>query len=804
MLDDRLIGEASDVADRRPATTASTSEGIRLLDRIGRMFATAPGASPGSEHESLFVWGTLEVRCLLGAGSFGEVYQAWDPALQRDVALKLRSSETGALRWLDEARNLARVRHPHVLTVHGADVLDGRAGIWTERVIGRTLEEELDASGPFAEAEALRIGRDIASALDAVHAAGLIHGDVKTSNIMLEDGESPRRAVLVDFGSADELPDQDEIPAYVAGTPLTMAPEVLNGKPVSPAADVYGLGATIFRLLTRRYPVEAASIDELRRAHGSSPPARVRELAPQVSSRLARAVERALEPDPAARWPTAKSFARALDDIADPTRRIRARATAIGAGVAGLAAVAFIAFLLLRPGAGPISRGRLARPLDAGAFTAAWRHAGPETDSGWGYVTAVVDMDHDGFGDIVAVDPYWKGSDGARRGRALVFRGSAQGPAQTPAWTFAGDEPGALLGYQVANAGDTDGDGFDELLISQEAKESGQMLPRVRLFKLDASSRTLVPAWSYTAEIRDAGLGRGMGSAGDVNGDGFGDVLIAENNAPDLQLGEGRVMLFLGSRDGLGSTPVWSVRGGQSGAWMGTYMRQPGDVNGDGFDDVIVAAMAWDGTNKNDCGRAYVYLGSATGPAAHPVFTVEGAGANSSLGHTIGSAGDVNHDGYADVLINEPKYSDDRYPERGRILLFLGGAKGPSTAPDWQMVGPMSYARYGSSFSALGDIDGDDFDDIVVSSVQYSEGKRTNVGMIEVFRGCRQGLETKPLWRAIGDAPDCHLGLVVTAGDVNGDGAADIVAGAPLWGDSVADRGLLLAYLHAFRTRPSK
>jgi hypothetical protein len=125
--------------------------------------------------------------------------------------------------------------------------------------------------------------------------------------------------------------------------------------------------------------------------------------------------------------------------------------------------------------------------------------------------------------------------------------------------------------------------------------------------------------------------------------------------------------------------------------------------------------------------------GEATGPAANPVLTVEGAGANSSLGHTVGSAGDVNHDGYADVLINEPKYSDDRYPERGRILLFLGGAKGPSTAPDWQMVGPMSYARYGFSFSALGDIDGDGFDDIVVSSVQYSEGKRTNVGMIEVF-----------------------------------------------------------------------
>jgi hypothetical protein len=804
MLDDRLIDEASGVADRRPATTASTSEGIRLLDRIGRMFASAPGAAPDSGHETLFVWGTLEVRRLLGAGSFGEVYQAWDPALRRDVALKLRNSETGALRWLDEARNLARVRHPHVLTVHGADVLGGRAGIWTERVIGRTLEEELEASGPFAEAEALRIGRDIAAALDAVHAAGLIHGDVKTSNIMLEEGDAPRRSVLVDFGSADHLPDAGEIPAYVAGTPLTMAPEVLDGKPASPAADVYGLGATIFRLLTGRYPVEATSIDELRRAHRSETRARVRDFAPQVSSRFARAVERALEPDPAARWPTAKSFARVLDDSADPTRRIRMRAAAIGAGVAVLAAVVFIAFLVLRPGAGPISRGRLARPLDTGAFVQVWRHPGPETSSAFGYVTALVDLDHDGFSDIVAAEPNWRGSDGAYRGRVLVFRGSAQGPAQTPAWTFAGDEPDAQCGYQVANAGDTDGNKIDELLISQEARDPGQMLPRVRLFKLDASTRTLVPVWSYAGAVRDAGTGRGMSSAGDVNGDGFGDVVISEYNAPDLKPGEGRVLLFMGSPHGLDSTPAWSVRGEQEGACMGTYMRRLGDVNGDGFDDVIVAAQSWDGPNKPDCGRAMVYLGSVNGPAANPVLTVEGALTNSFFGNTAGGAGDVNHDGYADVLISEPRYTDDRYPERGRILLFLGGAKGPSKTPDWQMLGPVSYAHYGTSFDALGDIDGDGFDDIVVSSEQYSEGKRTHIGMIEVFRGSRQGLETKPLWRALGDTPDCHFGLIVAAADVNGDGVVDIVAGAPLWGDSVPESGLLVAYLHRLRNVSSK
>src|SRR5262249_46921184 len=160
--DDRLIDEASAIADRRPAATTSSSRAIRIIDHLARLFGTP--ASHKTEHgtDALFLWGSLEVRRLIGAGSFGEVYEAWDPTLQREVALKLRGTEAGALRWLDEARNLARVRHPHVVTVHGADVLDGRAGIWTERLVGHTLEEELRANGPFTETEVLRIGRDMA------------------------------------------------------------------------------------------------------------------------------------------------------------------------------------------------------------------------------------------------------------------------------------------------------------------------------------------------------------------------------------------------------------------------------------------------------------------------------------------------------------------------------------------------------------------------------------------------------------------------------------------------------------------
>src|SRR5262249_11140650 len=157
-----------------------------------------------------FRWGPLEVRHRIGSGSFGEVFVARDPRLQREVALKLRRA--GALerskRWLDEARRLARVRHPNVVTVYGADQHDGRGGLWMELVHGRTLEERLRHEGPLGAREGALIGAELCAALAAVHGQGLVHGDVKTHNVMREGAPGASRdagrIVLMDFGSAHE------------------------------------------------------------------------------------------------------------------------------------------------------------------------------------------------------------------------------------------------------------------------------------------------------------------------------------------------------------------------------------------------------------------------------------------------------------------------------------------------------------------------------------------------------------------------------------------------------------------------
>src|SRR5262249_52384767 len=148
------------------------------------------------------------------------------------------------------------------------------AGIWTELVRGRTLEEELAERGPLPVEEALRIARDIAAALDAVHRGGIVHGDVSLRNLMLETGDEPapeparaRRTILMDFGSALDRGEAGDPGVAISATPLSAAPELLEGGASGPAADLYSLGAALFRLLSGRHPVEAKTRAELLERH---------------------------------------------------------------------------------------------------------------------------------------------------------------------------------------------------------------------------------------------------------------------------------------------------------------------------------------------------------------------------------------------------------------------------------------------------------------------------------------------------------------------------------------------------------
>lgn len=255
-------------------------------------------------------WGELVVLAPLGSGRFGDVYRAWDPTLDRQVALKLLRAPGDAdpARLLEEGRMMARVRHPNVATVHGAQRIEGVTGLWMEMIRGRTLAAELAAEGPFSAAALAQAARQLAAALQAVHEAGLVHRDVKPQNTFREPSG---RVVLGDFGCG--RPADDVAAGELAGTPAYIAPEVLSGAPATPQSDLYGLAATLFQLATGRPPVRAASLDALLVAHRLGRREALAEARPDVPPRLVRAIEHALEPDPSRRTPTAAALLEELE-----------------------------------------------------------------------------------------------------------------------------------------------------------------------------------------------------------------------------------------------------------------------------------------------------------------------------------------------------------------------------------------------------------------------------------------------------------------------------------------------------------
>jgi hypothetical protein len=301
-------------------------EAVTIARRIGAREATGPSKSPRGDAppqaaapaktgdaapvqaqaeppaEPLspgIMWGRLKIIERIGKGAGGDVYRAFDPALEREVALKIWRERGGYRTTGTEARRLGRIKHPGVLQVLGNERHDGYAGMWTDFLDGKSLEEVLAERGTLAASEACRVGIALCDALEAVHAAGMVHRDLKAANVMWLADES---VVLIDFGSVKELPrGVPEGTERMRGTPLATAPELLRGEPIGPAADIYSLGVLLYRLVSGRYPVEAKSLAELIEYVERRTFQPLAERRPDCDPVFARVVDRALSRAPAKR-----------------------------------------------------------------------------------------------------------------------------------------------------------------------------------------------------------------------------------------------------------------------------------------------------------------------------------------------------------------------------------------------------------------------------------------------------------------------------------------------------------------------
>ena len=425
-----------------------------------------------------------------------------------------------------------------------------------------------------------------------------------------------------------------------------------------------------------------------------------------------------------------------------------------------------------------------------------WSDSGRVSGSEFGTsVASAGDVNGDGYADVIVGSPYYSLSMSGQ-GHACVYYGSGDGLGESGSeynadWIAESDQISGYFGISVASAADVNGDGYADVIVGAYGFDNGQTDEgRAYLYHGSASGLSATASWIAESDQDGAGLGISVASAGDVNGDGYADVIVGANQYDNGQTDEGAAFVWLGSasgvNEGVAGTPTnaaWAGESDQAGAGFGVSVASAGDVNGDGYADVIVGANQYD-TSQTDGGRAFVYLGSAAGLSAAPNWTAQSGQNGARFGNSVASAGDVNGDGYADVIVGSNLH-DNGQADEGAAYVWHGSASGvnggvagtPMNAP-WSAETNQEGAGFGISVASAGDVNGDGYADVIVGADQY-DTSQTHGGRVFVYHGSALGLSTTANWTAEGTVENGGFGIsVASAGDVNGDGYADVIAGA--------------------------
>ncbi len=453
-----------------------------------------------------------------------------------------------------------------------------------------------------------------------------------------------------------------------------------------------------------------------------------------------------------------------------------------------------------------------------------WAVEGDQENALFGMtVSDAGDVNCDGYDDVIVGTKWYDNASYVDSGKIFLYYGSEDGLSSLPDWTATAPalEWSGYFGAVVASAGDVNGDGCADIMASMPNHNGVTSdVGAVYVWHGSASGPGTSPNWYAEHTTVYAHLGWSMGSAGDVNGDGYDDIIVGAYRY-DVA-GASDAYVWYGSAAGLGPTGTptnadWAVHTDNTLTAFGTRVGSAGDVNGDGYDDVYVGAPGYD-NGETDEGKVFVWYGSNTGLIASP--TTENAdwaaesnqlGASFSCHHMSGpdngcvaTAEDINGDGYDDLLIGSSNYDHpDGEGDEGAVFMWYGSATGlnegvhgdPDNA-EWVVETTQESARLGTGVSRAGDFNGDGRDDVMMSAFLYDYNGVIESGLVVMWWGSEEGLHHTATvedydWMNAPPYGNSAFGWVISdAGDVNGDGADDIIVGAPYTDGTLADAGL--------------